>query len=288
MNIHYDWISKKEVLKHIKKHILNIYNKCSAEEEKWEKEFSDLNYEGLKFKSDEDIENHNLFNAYQLKSNEVASNENFCYIFKSGDNYSCNYKRDDDLTTCLRLDYNYSRPAPKVISCFFRVSTVIDATVMLYITKYLNDNSIKSVNFDVKGLFLNEKNFESAKKVIRKTFQDNYNNEPKIDISLRFVSEYLKRQYDYYLKAERENEVEYFKYLIQENRKSIDSAEKERLLKLIKNEKNKIIDIYTRMDLEYSIIDETIKFLDLCECSINNIENENNFKEEAYNIISSF
>lgn len=281
----YQWISNQEIIKHINKHILNkdSIKSLEKEEKAWEKEFP-FKYKHLKYDSDYQLKKHQLYNEYIDKSNEIIENENMQYIFKSGNNYSCNYKRKDNLTTCLQLKYIESKQQIKITSCFFRYSTVMDATILLYASKYFNENSVLTTEYTISGLLTYEKNL---KKAIMETLKDHYNNEEKINVSLRLISNYLKLQYNNYKETKPIEEFEYFKYLILENRKP-KINDKEKLLNMIATEELKIISLANAINLKKEIINTTILFLKLCKCSIEYIDNDIKFKQKAQEIIETF
>lgn len=284
-----DWLNDEITVIHIRKHILNEEHKCDFEEKKWQKELCDLKYEHLKYKTYDDITNHLLFERYISKSKEVVTLENSHYIFKSGKHYSCNFQRDDELTTCLRLKYKEGKPEPTIISCFFRKSTIIDANIIMYVTKHLKLNNIYSVTMDMPGLYLDRNNLTKVKDAIDLTAYENSNDELKIDVALRFISEYLSLQYSYYnpKNLKLKSEYDYFKYLITSNRNNviISKEEKDRLIKNISELKKEIMDFYNILNSKITFFDSTLAFLQLCKASIDYIYNERKFKEEAEKIL---
>lgn len=275
----YQWVSEDKIILHINKHILNKDDILSLKKEEiaWIKEFP-FKYRYLKYKSDYELKKHKLYDEYINKSNEIIEDENMQYIFKSGNNYSCNYKRKDDLTTCLQLKYIERKQQIKIVSCFFRYSTVMDATILLYAAKYFNENPVLSTTYTIDGLLTHEANLYQA---IEETINEHYNNEEKIDVALRLISNYLELQTNNYKKND------YFKYLIIKNRKS-KISDKEKLLKLINDEENKINSISEALNIENDLIKNIMLFLKLCKYSINYVDNETKFKQKAIEILNSF
>lgn len=288
----YKWKSDNKIYEHIEKHILNKYNLKSFSVLKevmlWKEKFDlkETDYVLLK-RSREAIDSSGVFEKYKKTSNDVINESKNMYIFKSGLNYSCNYKLEDNLTTCLQLLFKEDKNDIRITSCFYRFNTVIDSSILVA-AKYFLDHPVKYENYTFKQIYVRNDIFDKA---VKKTFFDSYRKKP-IELALSLISNYLLNQFEYYdekvKKGEKDQkEYVYAKMLINKYRElGINEFEKKYLLNIIEENRLELQILQEQLFLPNELVECNSIFLRLCEISI--IYDDSKYMEEAEKILREF